>query len=204
MKKIGSTILIALLMASFSTVLSANDHHNEGMKWSIDHTHSAVNFQIRHFFTPVPGSFSEYSGDIYFNPEDLDNSSIDVEISVASVDTRNDRRDGHLQNEDFFEVETWPTMKFVSNRITQESENNFIAHGTLTIRDITKDIELPFEFLGMMEHPMRDNTLVAGIQSNYKLMRNDFGVGTGSWAETGVVGDEVSIDILLELLHATE
>ncbi len=198
-----SLLLISLVLLFTNPALANDNHgHSEGMKWNIDAVHSAVNFTIRHFFTPVPGHFSEYEGEIYFNPEDLGNSSVDVTIQVASVDTRNARRDAHLQNEDFFEVERWPTMRFVSDRITQDGENSFIAHGSLTIRDVTKEIELPFQFLGMMEHPMRENTLVAGIKSEYSLLRNDFGVGTGSWAETGVVGNTVNIEILLELLHS--
>jgi len=190
-------MLFAFTGLAMSGVTSDDDVRS--IEWEIDPAHSAINFTIKHFFTPVDGTFEEYDATVMFNPEDLENSSIDVTIPVTSVDTRNDRRDGHLQSEDFFNVEKWPNISFVSNSIESRGDNEFVATGELTIRDVTREFELPFTLLGMMDNPMQENTTVAGIVANAQLMRTDFGVGVGDWAATAVVGDEVNIQLNLEL-----
>ena len=185
----------ALLVAENDT----NDQ-KDATPWTIDTSHSAINFSIRHFFTPVNGLFDEYDAEVYFDPANLEGSSISVTIPVTSINTRNERRDGHLQSEDFFNAETWPSMQFVSSEVVAgEGENEFIAKGELTIRDVTEPFELPFRLLGVMDHPFQENMLVAGIVSEFQLLRNDFGVGTGDWAATAVVGDEVNVRLNLEL-----
>lgn len=200
-------IVTSLLLLSFMLMAAGNLNDttdtNEAPAWSIDKAHSAVQFKVRHFFTPVPGSFDQFDGVIKFDPNNLDGSSIDVNIAVGSVNTNNSDRDEHLRSDDFFDASVFPEMHFKSNSIRQTGDNSYVAEGTLTIRNVTREIELPFEFLGAMEHPMRENTTVAGFRADYKLMRTDFGVGSGSWAMTAVVGDEIDIEILLEVLNVT-
>ncbi len=197
------TIFAGLLMASFF-VLSAFTTAPEGSdlnatQWTIDKAHSNISFEITHFFTPVQGKFGDYSSEVYFNPANLAESSIKVDIMINSIDTDNDRRDGHLQSPDFFNAEQYPKMTFVSNRITKAGDNQFVAHGELTIKDVTKEIEMPFTLLGMRDHPMQENTKLAGIKSDFTLNRTDYGVGVGDWAATAVVGDEVDVSLALEL-----
>jgi polyisoprenoid-binding protein YceI len=191
-----------LIMCS-SLIASDNNHDrttiNEAREWRIDGSHSAVNFKIRHFFTPVPGVFERWGGTLKFDPDNLEGSSIDISIDVASVNTKNERRDGHLRTADFFEAETFPNMTFVSNSIRQTGENTFVATGELTIKETTKTIDLPFELLGAMPHPSRENTTVAGFKSELSIMRNDYGVGTGDYIQTAVIGNEVTIEIFLEV-----
>jgi len=177
----------------------SNDEDMRSIPWEIDTAHSAINFTINHFFTPVDGTFEDYDATVMFNPDDLENSMIDVTIPVTSINTRNDRRDGHLQSEDFFNAEKWPNITFTSNTIESRGDNQFVAIGEMTIRDVTREFELPFTLQGMMDHPMQDNTTVAGIVANAELMRTDYGVGVGDWAATAVVGDEVNITLNLEL-----
>jgi len=201
------TTLIFSLLLAFAGVAMANGNDNDEVRsteWEIDRAHSAINFTINHFFTPVDGSFDDYQATVLFDPENLDASSIDVTIPVASVNTRNDRRDGHLQSEDFFNVEKWPNISFTSNTIESRGNNQFVAIGELTIRDVTSDFELPFSLMGVMDHPMQDNTRVAGIVANAELMRNDFGVGVGDWAATAVVGNKVNIILNLELTSSIQ
>jgi len=195
-----------LFLAAFifipALLVAENDTNDkkDATPWTIDTSHSAINFSIRHFFTPVDGLFDEYDAEVYFDPANLEGSSISVTIPVTSINTRNERRDGHLQSEDFFNAETWPSMQFVSSEVVAgEGENEFIAKGELTIRDVTEPFELPFRLLGVMDHPFQENMLVAGIVSEFQLLRNDFGVGTGDWAATAVVGDEVNVRLNLEL-----
>jgi polyisoprenoid-binding protein YceI len=171
--------------------------------WTIDKSHSSIKFEIRHFFSNVPGAFHEYDANVNFNPENLGESSIDVTIQVASVDTENERRDNHLRNEDFFEADTWPTMTFTSSEIVSNGDNNFVAKGQLTIKDTTVDFDLPFTLLGVMDHPWQENTQVAGIVSEFQLLRNDFGVGTGNYVSDAVIGNEVNITLNLELNATT-
>ncbi len=200
--KITTTIFTTLLtVLLFASQLFATDKDKlaDATTWQIDRAHSAVNFTISHFFTPVDGTFDDYEANVNFDPNNLEASSIDVTIPVSSVNTRNERRDNHLKSEDFFNAEEWPNIRFVSNNIESLGDNQFVAHGELTIRDVTHSFELPFELLGVMDHPMRENTQVAGIIADVEIMRTDYGVGVGDWAATAVVGDTVNIDLNLEL-----
>lgn len=202
-------ILLAFVLSlnTFGAVNPGSNPENTptlAKEWNIDRSHSAVNFRIRHFFTPVPGMFETWGGTIHFDPDDLDNSKIDIRIDVASINTKNGQRDEHLRTNDFFDAATFPHITFVSSDIRSNGENNFIAIGELTIKDVTETIELPFTLLGVMDHNRRPNTKVAGISAEYSLLRNDFGVGNGSYVQTAVIGNEVTIEIFLELLHQTQ
>ena len=190
----GGTIFV---LAGFTSV--NNGEALDATPWKIDTAHSNINFEINHFFTPVNGKFHDYSTEIYFDPENLEESSIGVDIMVNSIDTDNKKRDGHLQSGDFFNAEKYPEISFQSSKITGEGNNKFIAHGTLTIKDTTRDFQLPFTLLGVRDHPMQENTRLAGIKSTFSLDRTDYGVGVGDWAATAVVGDEVRVTLALEL-----
>ncbi|MEX0663119.1 MAG: YceI family protein [Balneolaceae bacterium] len=197
-----TTLSCVILLSAFSLVAAININDNDednATAWEIDRAHSAINFTISHFFTPVDGTFTDYDATVHFDPENLEESSIDITIPVSSVNTRNQRRDGHLLSEDFFNAEKWPNIHFVSNTIESLGDNKFVAKGEMTIRDVTKEFELPFTLAGSMDHPMQENTIVAGITAQTELMRTDFGVGVGDWAATAVVGDEVDIQLNLEL-----
>jgi polyisoprenoid-binding protein YceI len=199
-RKLTSATVLALFIVFAAAFTTNTVNDDDATSWELDKSHSAINFTVNHFFTPVDGTFEDYTADIKFDPANLENSSISVEIQVASVNTRNDRRDDHIKTGDFFNAEAYPSIKFTSNRITNEGNNNFVAHGQITIRDVTKEFSLPFELLGMMDHPMRENSKVAGIVASAEIMRNDFGVGTGDWRATAVVGNKVNIQLNLELL----
>ena len=116
----------------------------DAMPWSIDKSHSSINFEVRHFFAKVPGAFENYTADVKFSPDNLAESSIDVSIEVPSINTKNERRDGHLQSADFFNAQEFPSIKFTSSKIEAKGDNKFVAHGTLTIKDVSKEFELPF------------------------------------------------------------
>lgn len=204
MKKIITSALLATIFVfanAFTTVKTGNpdEKGTASTSWMVDEAHSVVEFSVRHFFTPVSGRFGEFQADIQFDPDNLGESRINVTIPVESVNTENSKRDNHLSSEDFFNAEEWPEIRFVSNSIRKTADNTFVARGQLTIRDVTKTIDLPFELLGIMDHPMMENTRVAGFTARTKINRTDFGVGVGDWAATMVVGDEVDIQINLEL-----
>lgn len=187
------TLFVALFFAAMP-VMAQN-----ATAWTVDNSHSSIKFEIRHFFSNVPGAFHEYDADIHFDPNNLNDSKLDVTIQVASVDTENERRDGHLRTDDFFNAEKWPTMTFTSNSIESVGDNQFVAKGELTIKDVTKDFELPFTLLGVMDHPRRDGVKIAGFTSEFMLKRNDFGVGTGDYISDAVIGNEVNITLNMEV-----
>ena len=201
MKKISLYAVFAtlFLFGSAFTITQNESITNASTTWELDEAHSTIQFSITHFFTPVNGRFEDYKTDIKFDPNDLKNSSINVEIPVGSINTQNEKRDDHLRSEDFFNTKKWSSIKFKSNKIRKTGNNKFVASGELSIRDVTKDIELPFTLLGVMDHPMMEGTKVAGITASTTINRTDYGVGVGDWAATMVVGDEVKIDLNLEL-----
>lgn len=183
------------LALAFSAILLAPTEYANGQTWNVDRAHSSVGFKVKHFFTPVAGKFKEYDATVVFDPANLDGSSIDVTIQVASVDTDNDRRNGHLQSADFFDSANYPVITFKSDRIVAKGDNEFVAHGKLKIRDVEKDVELPFTLLGTM---VRGERTIASFTANMAINRNDYGVGSGDWLATTVVADEVQVEIAIE------
>ena len=193
-------LAIALLVPTTLWATGINDNDKSAsVKWNLDRTHSNVTFSIRHFFTPVVGKFTDYEIDLNFNPDDLANSSVKVEMDVNSVNTNNERRDGHLKTADFFNYEAYPKMTFSSTSITKTGNNQFLMRGNLTIKNVTKPVEIPFTLLGVTDHPSRENTVVAGLEGSFKMNRLEYGVGTGDWVSTAVVSDELTVNIYLSV-----
>lgn len=191
-KKLGFTILFtALSVVSLSAQSSA--------KWKIDKLHTSVNFSINHFFSAVTGKFTDFDGAMYFSPNNLKESQVNFTISVKSVDTDSKKRDKHLQSKDFFNAKDYPKMSFESNKFEKKSDKEYLIHGKLTIKNKTKNVILPMKITGQMEHPMRKGTMILGVVIDTKINRTNFDVGTGDWATTMVVGDEVKIHIPIEL-----
>ncbi|MCF6352070.1 MAG: YceI family protein [Cyclobacteriaceae bacterium] len=192
-KAISRTAKIAFIALFFSfttTKVSAPT-------WTIDTSHSKISFEVNHFFTPVEGFFSNYSGELKFDKNNLEGSLVSFTVQVASVKTDSEKRDKHLQSADFFNAKKFPEMKFLSTSIAKTDEG-YVAKGNLTIRDVTKSVEVPFKVLGRGPHPMKKGTEIIALKAGLKINRNDYGVGTGSWAATAVVGDEVTIKVVIE------
>ncbi len=198
MRKSLSLLVLAALLALPAAVGAAPDV----TEWNVDPNHSEVNFQVRHFFTPVTGTFQEFEIEFLFDPDNPAASSVTATIPVGSISTGNERRDNHLKSGDFFEAEAHPTMTFVSERVEAMSDSEWVAHGTLTIKGVSRDVELRVEKLGVMDLPEQmareGATKVGSFRASTTIQRNDFNVGTGSWAETAVVGGDVEIEILVE------
>lgn len=185
-------LAIAATLFSFTLLLAP------AKQWKVDKAHSAITFSVNHLFTPVEGRFQQFEDEFLFNPDNLEESKASFSIDVASVNTQESKRDKHLQSADFFDAKKYPEMKFTSTRFEKKGDNNYVAYGKLTIKDVTKDVALPFKVLGTADHPMMKGTKVMSLQSELSINRNDYGVGTGSWAATMVVGDEVNVKITLE------
>ncbi|MDN4166807.1 YceI family protein [Cytophagales bacterium LB-30] len=187
-----ASALVIVAMSAFTFFAPKN--------WAIDKTHTSISFKINHFFTPVNGSFDSFKGNIAFDPANLAESKVNFTIDVASINTREPDRDKHLQSPDFFDAAKYPQISFVSSSFEKKGDNSYVAKGKLTMRDVTKDIELPFTVLGVQDHPFQKEKTLLGLKSNLSLDRTAYGVGTGSWAATAVVGDQVDIEIFMELI----
>ncbi len=176
----------------------------ERAAWNVDVPHTEVGFSVKHFFTPVTGQFDEFEVELAFDRETPENSTVRVSIPVSSINTGNEKRDAHLMSGDFFEADTYPYITFVSESVRRVSENELMVRGPLKIKGQTRTVELPVTILGIMDVPgemqgmLGGVTEIASFQTSLTLDRGDFGVGTGSWAATMVVGGDVTIDIAME------
>lgn len=188
-----------ILTALFLIGSIAFAYAQEAKLWNIDKSHASIQFSVDHFFSAVPGKFRDFDGEIRFDPANLKGSKVNFSIDVKSVDTDEADRDEHLQSADFFHAEKWPTMKFTSTSFTKKSDNQYDVKGKLTIRDVTKEVTLPLEVKGRMDNPWKEGYEILGIAINTEINRTEYGVGSGSWAATAVVGDDVDVSISMEL-----
>lgn len=193
--KIKFFLLVLIISTSSTLSLQAQ----KATKWKIDKSHTSVNFTINHFFSAVTGKFNKFDGNINFDQNNLVESKAEFTISVNSVNTDNKKRDNHLKSKDFFNEKKFSTMKFKSSKFEKKSDTEYLIFGKLTIRDITKEVTLPMKITGQMEHPMMKGTIILGVVIDTQISRTEFGVGTGDWAATMVVADEVKIHIPMEL-----
>jgi polyisoprenoid-binding protein YceI len=168
--------------------------------WTIDAAHTHVEFAVRHMMVATTkGRFSDVKGAVEFDGVNLSDAKIDVEIGIASVETKQEQRDAHLRSADFFDAENHPAMTFKSKRITADSTGGFQILGDLTIRGVTREITLSAEAHGMVRDPWGLDR--AGFSATGKINRHDFGLAYNQALETGgfVVGADVKITLEVEL-----
>ena len=167
-------------------------------KYSIDLSHSYAGFSVRHLvITNVKGNFASFSGEITFDENDTIKSSANVIIDIASINTSNADRDKHLRSADFFDVEKYPEMTFVSTGVEKDGDD-MILNGRLTMHGVTKDISIPFEFLGKVTDPWGKERIA--FEGETKLSRKEYGMTWSKTIETGglIVGDEIKIELQIE------
>ena len=163
--------------------------------YTIDSEHSSVAFSIRHLVSRTSGRFNEFSGTINYDEKTPAATMVEVTIQVASIDTDNERRDGHLRSGDFFGVEKFPTFTFKSTK-AEAKDGKILLTGDLTMHGVTKTITLPVEVLGTGTHP-RSKKPLAGFSAETVIKRSDYGIN--SWTDAaGVLGDEVKISVTVE------
>ena len=166
--------------------------------YQIDKAHSEAVFQVRHLITKVRGRFSEFSGEIAFDEDAPERSSVTFRVDTASIDTNSADRDAHLRSDDFFAVERFPALTFASTAITKRGDHEFEVEGDLTIRDVTKRVTLPVSFLGKATDPWGAEKLA--FETAVTINRKDFGLNWNAALETGgfLVGDDVKIDVSVQ------
>lgn len=165
--------------------------------WVIDPVHSTVGFSVRHLMSRVRGRFTEFSGEVVVG-ETLDESSATATIELSSVDTGFAMRDDHLRTKDFFDVEQSPKMVFASTAVRSAGES-WVLIGDLTIRDVTKAVEITLDFLGVDPTGLQGEQRV-GFEGRTSITRSDFGVSFGLPAEGSkvVIADKVDIHLEIE------
>ena len=169
-------------------------------EYLIDSSHSTVRFSIRHIVSKTTGRFNDFGGSIVYDAENPENSSVKAIIQMASIDTDNARRDGHLKSADFFNIEKYPEMTFMSTDVTAKGAMLMVT-GDLTMHGVTKSVVLPLEILGVGIHPMT-KAAVAGFQAELVVKRSDYGVN--AWTDAaGILGDEVSVTLIIEALASS-
>jgi polyisoprenoid-binding protein YceI len=187
-----------MMIVAAALVLPAGQTAYAADSYEIDFAHSSVEFSVKHMMVSnVKGAFETFSGAISYDPEQIENSSVEFAIDVSSVDTRNEKRDDHLRSEDFFDAKSHPEMTFKSKKI-RKTDDGYVADGTLTIRGVSREVSLPFELNGPVNNPWGQT--VMGIVVEYKLNRKDYGLVWNKTMDNGglVVGDDVKVEINLE------
>ncbi|MCL4859227.1 MAG: YceI family protein [Caldilineaceae bacterium] len=171
------------------------------MAWQLDASHSHVQFSARHMMiSKVRGEFETLSGAINLDEANPANTTVDIQIDAASINTRDEQRDAHLRSPDFLNVEQYPYLTFKSTSVDVVNGEKAKLHGNLTIRDVTKPVTLNVEFQGKSKSPW--GTENYGFSAQTKINRKDWGLTWNVALETGgvLVGDEITIDIELELI----
>lgn len=166
--------------------------------YAIDNAHSRLGFVVRHMgFSKVRGSFKTYDGTVRMKGEDLSTLEAEVTIQAASITTNDEARDKHLRSEDFFEVETYPTITFESTEVRDISGDAFSLVGTLTMHGVTQTITLDAEFLGTGQDPWGGTR--AAFEAKTTINRKDFGLNWNTLLETGGVLVSENVDLVLEI-----
>ncbi len=193
MKSILSTLLVALLLAS--SVSAAET------KYTIDASHTSIDFAVSHMvISTVTGKFKEVSGTLVSPGDDFANARIDVTIPTKSVTTENEKRDEHLRGADFFDAAKYPDVKFKSTSFKKTGDNKYVITGDLTLRGVTKSVDLAATFKGSAKSPW-GQTVVA-FKANTVIPRKDFGLTWNKALEAGgvLVGEEVELTLNVELV----
>jgi polyisoprenoid-binding protein YceI len=166
-------------------------------EYKIDPAHSTVGFNVKHMMvSTVHGRFNDFSGQIVYDDKDISKSSVKVAIKTASVNTDNTGRDNDLRGANFLDVEKFPEITFQSKSVEKKGDG-YVAHGTLTIHGVAKDVDLPFTLNGPLATPRGK---VMGADAGLTINRMDYGVSWSRSLDGGgmVVSNDVKIELNVE------
>jgi polyisoprenoid-binding protein YceI len=166
--------------------------------WSFDVVHSSVNFWVRHLLvSKVHGRFAKWTGTLVFDEQAPENSRVEIEIDVASIDTKEPQRDTHLRSADFFDVEKYPTLKFASTKVEKTGDSEFKLTGDLTMHGVTHAVTLDVEYGGRMKHPQMGER--AGFTARGSLNRKDWGITWNQALDAGGLALSDKVDLHIEI-----
>ena len=161
----------------------------------LDPAHTRVGFSARHaMVTKVRGAFNDVSGTANVDGRNPGASNVQVTINVASFDTRNEGRDGHVKSADFLDAENYPTITFASTSVVQTGDDEVEITGDLTIKDVTRSLTIPFTFEGEATDPFGNHRI--GFEGGVAISRADYGITWNAALETGgvLVSDQVNLE----------
>ncbi|WP_391117954.1 YceI family protein [Psychrobacillus sp. L3] len=169
-------------------------------KFNLDAAHSSIDFSVKHMMvSKVKGSFTNFTANLEGNAEDLNGATISFDIDVKSITTNSEDRDNHLRSADFFDTETFPSIKFVATNIKKTDDGEYHVTGDITIKDVTKPVTFEVEYGGKGTNPWGQE--VVAFSAETKLNRKEFGLVWNQALETGgvLVGEDIKISVDLEL-----
>lgn len=169
--------------------------------WSIDQTHSSIQFAVKHMvISQAKGSFMNYALKLETNGSDFSDAKIELEIDVKSISTSSIDRDNHLRSADFFDIEKYPSIKFVSKSMSKINNEEYRLIGDITIKEITRPIEFKVNYGGQLIDPW--GNIRAGFTLEGSIDRTDFGLNWNTLLETGgaVLGKTVKLQAEIEII----
>lgn len=173
--------------------------------YEFDASHSTVGFSVKHMMVSnVKGTFQKFTGSLYLDEQDPAKSKLTVDVDTQSIETRNGDRDKHLRSADFFDSDKFPKMSFASTKVERDGAGYKVT-GDLTIKDVTKTVTLSVDAIPAETKDPFVGAFHRGAHASAKINRQDFGLKWNKAIETGgaVVGDEVTIDLDVELIKKT-
>jgi polyisoprenoid-binding protein YceI len=191
-KQLFSLVILAFMVSGIAAQTT----------WNVDKVHSNVKFNVSHMVvSEVEGSFRGFEGSLVASKADLSDASIKFSVDVNSVNTDNERRDGHLKSDDFFNAEKFPKMTFVSKSFKPLGGNKYKLTGDLTIRDVTKTVEFDVTYGGQIN---TGRGIKAGFKARVTIDRLQYGLKYAPALEAGglAVGKDVEIIVNLEMDQA--
>lgn len=171
-------------------------------KWAIDNMHSEIGFKVKHMMiTNVSGTFGRFNASARTKGDDFSTAEFDFSTEIDSINTGVADRDAHLKSDDFFNAEAYPELTFKSTGILKKDDEKFVIIGDLTIRDVTKQLELEAEFGGIVVDPYGQTK--AGFTINGKIKRSEFGLKWSAVTEAGniVVSDDIRLTCEVQLIR---
>ncbi len=166
--------------------------------FQIDPNHSEVGFKVRHFLNQIPGKFTQFTGEIHVNENDMTKNKVTATIETKSVDTGNTERDDHLQQGDYFDTSKYGVITFESTKWVQTGKDTYDVSGDLTMLGVTKPVTLKVTYLGQQEGvgPYQ-GVLINGWEATTELKRSEWGLDAGG----PIVGDDVTVNLSIQGHH---
>lgn len=192
MKKLLFTLLALAPLALFAQTNT----------WKLDGTHSAVKFDVTHLvISSVEGRFNKFDGTLTASKPDFTDAQIAVNVDVNSINTDDEKRDGHLKSADFFDAAKYPGMTFKSTSFKKVSGNKYVLEGDLTIKGVTKKAKFDVTYGGSVKDPWGNNR--AGFKATATINRFDYDLKWSAATETGgmVVDKIVNVTLTLEFVQ---
>ena len=181
------------------TVLGAGILMAQKSGWTLDKAHSSINFSVRHMvISEVTGNFKDFDVSFTSSKGDYSDATVDASIKVASINTDNERRDGHMKTDDFFNAEKFPQIKFKSTSFEKVGENKYNITGDLTIRDTTKKVTFDAVYNGTIKAPW--GSTISSWKATLSVNRFEYGLKWNKAIDTGglIAGETVKITLNLE------